>query len=628
MLNYDIEIQREKMPLKIKKKFVEGVKNKDFLTHLVLILLKSVLFILLISDDKANGVNLKTAFYSMPPVLVWITIIAAYISIGFFFKGKAQKITFWIMNLLFTILVIGDMWYFRSNSVFLNYHMFGMASNLENLGSSIISMVRLIDFVFIIDLLVIGFLIIKNRKNISIDYKRNIVGGLAVLMLSLTYLLYVHIKLDKLDKGFENQLIFRGSWSPNQTMSNLTPIGYHIYDWFDFKKQSQPYVFEDGEEADVNETLLSLKEDLPDNEYAAMLEGKNLLVIQWESLETFIVNQSVNGQEITPNLNKLLSNSLYFDNFYEQTYGGTSSDAELMLNTSVTPVRDGTTFFRYPNNTYKYSLPNIFERMGYDTLVSHPDKGSYWNWIANLRSIGYNTCLDSTDYDTSDQINLGVSDESYLSQFTDVIKNQQEPFLSYTITLTSHSPFEMPKDTKELILPSNLEGTKLGGYFQSIHYTDKHLGIMLDELEKSGKLDNTAVAIYGDHEGVHKFYDDEVAAIEGMEPWMVENNKKVPFIIYNKDIENKTFSHYGGQVDMLPTLSYLFGADKSEYNTKYTLGRNLLNTNMDYVLLSNRELLQNGLDEETQENIKKLTDISDKLIRGNYYRGEEESTNE
>ena len=622
MINIEVNAKRKQnLILRAKLKFVEAVKNRDFLLHFTLILVKSLIFILLISDDNANGVNIMRVFYSMPPILVWFALISIFLCLAFCFKGKMQKWVFWGLNLLFTIVVIGDIWYFRSNSSFLNYHMFKMTSNLDNLGSSIFSMIRLVDVLFIIDLIYIAIRNIKDRKKYKV-YNRNIVGGVFLLILSLVYLQYAHIKVDKLEMGFENQIIFRGSWSPNQTMSNLTPIGYHIYDAFVYIEESKPYVFSEEERKEVSSTLKSLKEDLPDNEYAGIFKGKNLIVLQWESLETFVVNQKINGQEITPNLNKLLNNSLYFDNFYEQTYNGTSSDAELMTNTSAFPVREGTTFFRYPANEYKYSLPNIFERMGYETLASHPDKGSYWNWMTNLKSMGYNECLDSTDYNIDEQINLGLTDKSYLRQFTNVLKEQKNPFLAYTITLTSHSPFDMPDSIKELELPENIEGTKLGGYFHAIHYTDKYIGEMIDELEKSSMMDNTVIAIYGDHEGVHKFYDDEIQKIDNLEDWMKENNRKVPLVIYSKGMEGKVSSVYGGQIDTLPTLAYLFGADKDEYKN-LTLGRNLLNTKEDYVILSTREFLGNNTSEEKKKNVESLIDISDKMIRGNYYKSEE-----
>lgn len=621
MLNYIEEVVVVSLPIRIKQSIIAGVRNKYFLENLAMILVKTLVFLMLISDDNANGVNLKQVFYSMPPLMVWIAVNSTFLSIGLFFKDKSQRWCFFALNCIFTILIIGDIWYFRSNSVFLNYHMFSMTSNLENLGSSIISMFRLVDILFISDLLFIAIRNIKDSKTI-INYNRNTIGGIAIICISIIYLGYAHIKIDKLGHSFENQFVFRTCWSPNQTMSNLTPIGYHIYDGYDFYKQSKPYVFDETENEEVKETLTSLKEDNLDNEYAGIMKGKNLLVIQWESLETFVLNQSINGQEITPNLNKLLSNSLYFDNLHEQTFSGTSSDSELITNTSTFPVREGATFFRYPNNTYDYSLPNIFKDEGYTTLASHPDKGAYWNWMANLKSIGYETLLDSTDYDTSEKINLGVSDKSYFEQFADILDGLNEPYLGYTVTLSSHSPFDMPKEDQYLILPANLEGTKLGGYMQSIHYTDKYLGEFLNILEVSGDLNNMAIAIYGDHEGVHKFYADEISKTKDLESWMINNNRKVPLLIYNKELEGKTFSMFAGQVDTLPTLAYLFGIEKDKYNTPLTLGRNLLNTKKSYVMLSTRELLQEGLTEDEQTKVKSLIDISDKMIRGNYYREE------
>ena len=106
MLNYQEEIViKEKLPLRIKKKFIEGVKNKDFLITLGILLIKSLIFIILISDDKANRVNFKQVFYSMPPFLVWITVNSAFLALGLFFNEKVQKWAFWTLNLLFTLII-------------------------------------------------------------------------------------------------------------------------------------------------------------------------------------------------------------------------------------------------------------------------------------------------------------------------------------------------------------------------------------------------------------------------------------------------------------------------------------------------------------------------------------------
>ncbi|MDD7794023.1 LTA synthase family protein [Clostridium sp. 'White wine YQ'] len=592
------------------------VHNKYFIITFILIFLKSILFMALISDDKANGINPMRVFYSFPPFLVYFSFILIFLSFGFLFSKKGQAISFLVLNVVFTIFIIGDLWYFRSNSSFISLYMLKMTSNLDNLGSSIISMVRLVDLAFIIDIVVLLIMIIRDKQ---IKVKRNLLAFLLALILPILYLTYAHIKIDTYNKGFENQMIFRKSWSPNQTISNLTPIGYHIFDSYNYYKESKPYELSSEEKKQTEDWFSKKKENLPDNKYFNSMQGKNVLIIQWESLENFVIGQKVNGQEITPNLNRILKNSYYFDNFHEQTWNGTSSDGEIITNTSTLPVREGATAFRYPGNQYQYSFPNIFKNMGYSTFASHPDKGSYWNWMPVLKSVGYEKTADSTNYNIDEVINLGISDRSYLSQYADKLKELKAPFLSYTVTLTSHSPFELPEADKTLKLPSNLENTKLGGYFQCINYTDKYIGDFFDKLDKEGILKNTVVVIYGDHEGVHKFYGDEVQKTSGLEPWMKENNREVPLIIYNDSISGEVKHVQGGQVDTLPTVAYLFGVNLDKESNK-TVGRNLLNTKKDFTILETREFVGTESYNGEKEDMLKAIDLSDKLIRANYYK--------
>lgn len=618
MLNYEVKKRRIGFINSIYNSIYEIKTNKLFIYTFLAILVKSIFFIALITDDKATKINPTRMFYSIPPLMVYFSFIAIVTSFGFIFKGKKQLVAFFIINFFVSIFYISDIWYFRSNSAFLNLHMLKMTSNLDNLGSSIISMMRVIDVLFLLDVFVQIFLNIKNWKTYTY-VKRNIISFLMLFIGSILYLAYAHIKIDNYNRGYANQMIFQKSWSPNQTISNLTPIGYHIFDAYNFYVDSKPYKLTDEEIKLANAWFDDKKENLPDNQYKGLFKGKNLLLIQWESLENFVINQKVEGQEITPTLNKILSESFYFNNFREQTWNGTSSDAELITNTSVFPVREGATFFRYPSNTYKNSLPNIMKRLGYTTLASHSDKGSYWNWMPALKSIGYDKCIDSTNYNIDENINLGLSDKSYLKQLGEKLKELKQPFFTYTITLTSHAPFDIPEKYREVKLPSNLEGTKLGGYLQSIQYTDKYIGELLDYLDKEGILDNTVVAFYGDHEGVHKFYNDEIKSIKNPEQWWIENDRRIPFIIYSKGIHGKKLSINGGQVDTLPTLAYLFGADKNQYEDE-AIGRNLLNTNKDYTVLSTRKFLGKESKEGERDKMLSIIDLSDKLIRGDYFK--------
>ena len=214
-------------------------------------------------------------------------------------------------------------------------------------------------------------------------------------------------------------------------MSSLGTVGYHLFDGYRYYENSKKYELSDNDKKQINTWYRDNKENLPDNKYAGMFKGKNLLVIQWESIENIVVGQKFQGQEITPNLNKLLKNSLYFNNYHENVNCGTSSDADLMTNTGVYPVRDGATFFRYPLNKYKQALPKQLEAMGYSTYAIHPDKALYWNWRPALQSIGFQNCYDSSYYKITDTIGLGIADKDYLQQVAPIIEKREATILFF-----------------------------------------------------------------------------------------------------------------------------------------------------------------------------------------------------
>ena len=112
------------------------------------------------------------------------------------------------------------------------------------------------------------------------------------------------------------------------------------------------------------------KEEHKKNKYTGIFEGKNVLVIHGESLQTNLMDLSFNGQEVTPNLNRLAEEGMFFSNFYSPVSVGTSSDAELMFNTSLLPTKSGTAFVSYSDRTYN-ATPGLLAEKGYYTFSMH-----------------------------------------------------------------------------------------------------------------------------------------------------------------------------------------------------------------------------------------------------------------
>ncbi|MDZ5253186.1 LTA synthase family protein [Clostridium sp. LIBA-8841] len=590
-----------------------------YIFTLIAVVLKGALFLGFSLNQDPRVLNFGLGYRQASYFLnYYIAFAAIFISICFLFKNKGKFFSLIIVDLFISILTMMDIWYFRGFQTVPSIMLLKQTANLDNLGDSIFSMATPYDLLFFVDfiILIIAFIIFrKSFKNCKSNWK----GTLVVLIISICYIGYVPFNVNVLKReNVKNSYLF-SNYDPTDTVEYFSPVGYHIFDIYNVYKNSKPYEMTAEDQAQIKEYYDFKNENLPDNEYKGMFKGKNLVVIQVESLEDFVINQKIDGQEITPNINKLLNNSIYFPNIFEQVNEGTSSDSDLMVNTSMLPLRQGSTFFRNPATTYN-SMPNILEKDGYSTIAIHPDKGSFWNYAQGLTGIGFDKFVDYYSFNHDETIGMGISDGSYFKQVAPMLKEMKQPFYAFTVTLTSHGPFDLPKDYRELKLSPELDNNVLGGYFQSVHYTDAQIGMFIDLLEKEGLLENTVVAIEGDHTGPHKYYNSNIESLSNPESWWLDNgNHTVPLVIYNPSVKTPVKDDvYGGQIDIMPTLLYLLGVDNNVYQNT-ALGRNLLNTNRSYAVLTDRTVKGELTDKEKQI-VGNSLDLSDKMIRANYFK--------
>ena len=175
------------------------------------------------------------------------------------------------------------------------------------------------------------------------------------------------------------------------------------------------------------------------------LEKKyNIVTIQVESLmEQVIGLRDRSGREITPFLNELRKNSLYFSNFYAQHGGGHSSDAELALFVSLLPM-DTHPGISTAKKKYvrKNSLVSILKKNGYDTAVFHANFGHYFNRRKNYSKIGIDHFYESLDYHGKAVGFYTSQDADFFLQSIPKMKLLKKPFFAHFVTLQSHGPFK------------------------------------------------------------------------------------------------------------------------------------------------------------------------------------------
>ncbi|GAA4700540.1 LTA synthase family protein [Brevibacillus fulvus] len=581
-----------------------------FLYAFLTILNKCILFYGFMLDPAHTSFDWNRAFHlAIPRLHLYAAFILFLLSFSFLFRNLSRWYLLGINGTLSLVMMV-DLLYVRAFNTLPTFNVLAQLSNLDNLTDSIIMLIQPWDAVFWIDLPVGLFLLVRYRYLFAVN-RWKVVPSLFLMVLSLAVICYVPLGSHYFGRK-DSKALFR-LFDPTITCYNLSPIGFHALDMVAYVKEGRTVKLSQRDVQEIREWYDKKAEHLPDNRYKGIGRGKNLIMIQVESLENFVLNRKLFGQELTPHLNKILQHSLFFSQIYEQVNHGSTSDAEFMSNTSIYPLRKGSVFFRYPANRY-VSLPRLLEAKGYRTMVLHADKGSYWNWAQALRSIGFQQTADITRFAREERIGMGLSDASFFKQALPMLKQNSQPFFSFLITMSSHSPYKIPREQQLLHLEPDKYPESLFNYLQSIRYVDQQLGYFFAALKKEQLLSDTIVVLYGDHEGVHKYTPGD------MKPYPeLANGKRVPFIVYAEPLTGKEIATIGGQIDMMPTIAYLMGIEEHQY-LHSAMGRNLLKTEKNYAVLANGKLVGDEREPARQELYKQGLFVADRIIKGDYFR--------
>ena len=575
--------------------------------------LKSVLFTSFIASN--DGYYLSTIEFKIALILIHCIVLGIIVFPSLLFKNKNFIRYLISINIIYTVILIIDLWIYRGTGHLNEIKFIFNSEGFNTLGKGILNP-SYKDILFFVDIFIIIF-IYKIRKT-NFIYKSNRILSLILIGLSCVITITLHYLIDIKDITNGKVMFIQDRWEANWNISTRiacrSPIVHHIYDGYkSIKKLNESEEYEKYF-SEIDEWLSWNNEELEDNEYSGIFEGKNVIFLQIESLENFVINQNIYDQEITPNLNKLTKEGLYFSNIYEQNNAGNSIDMDMMAASGVLPLGDYITYLEYPEIKYP-SLPRLLNEEGYNTILTHAERVGDWNWgEAGKVASGYKTIWDINEYNIDEYAGFGLSDRSLYTQLIEKLSKEEEPFLAVVPTLTSHGPFDLAEEFRELDLPKELDENRLGGYFQSVNYADKQIGLLFELLEQKGMLDDTVVVIYGDHGGIHKYYMEDVEASDIEGDWWQNKDSKIPLIIYGTNIQNKVVETYGGHIDIVPTVAYLLGLETNNYQ----MGRNLLNTNRDATVIKGGTVVGNP-SEEDEKMFGKAYDIADKIIKSNYY---------
>ena len=482
-------------------------------------------------------------------------------------RFKYSHIVFFVIYVGFSILMFADSMYFNYYNQTVSVKQLWQASNVAKVPDSFIATLIPASFILLFEVPATYVLFRKYAndwaKKLHLTRKK-IARCRWVLLLALLV-----VAINPMDA------------KAIRKFNSIEFFSNHINDVYNSAKDSitSKYVPENQ----VLDKVEEVKETPKAATYEGLCKGKNLIVIQMESLQNFVIGATYNGQEITPNLNALLKkDTIYFNNFYANIGKGNTVDAEFTTLNSLYPVIDRECYSLYTKNTYN-GLPWLMRNEGYSALAIHGYEGSFWNRENAYPYQGFQEFYSQEDLISDEIIGLGISDKSMFTQTIDILKKQKAPFFSFIVTLTNHHPYILPEELATIDLLPEDKGTAFGSYLQTVAYTDAAIGEFIEQLKDEGLYENTVIALYGDHHGLNCNMDANFQSVSKFigKKYDYDEMFKVPLIIHvpNSGIRD-TISTTGGQIDFLPTIANLFDITIPQ---PYILGRDLINSDSGFV---------------------------------------------
>lgn len=421
----------------------------------------------------------------------------------------------------------------------------------------------------------------------------------------------------------------------NDNNRSMQVAGFYEYNfrnfYVNFLKQEEKT---EDENTELLEEKFSADTSDYENEYTALFKDKNVIFVQLESIDSFLVTK-----EIMPTLYSLKNNSINFNNHFSFVSGGGSTfNSEYMVNTGyTTPITINKGAYTFSKNNYSYSLPNLLKNAGYTVNAFHMNTPEYYSRSVNYKSFGYDSfnslkTLDNGKYYTDNSFWL---DTELIKNptFNELIFNENQKFASYIITYSAHMPFQVNKGVCSLLVED--KETELSEYEclkLQAKETDDMIKLLLENLEEKGLIDDTILVLYADH---YLYTLNDKTLLDEFKT--TENNliNQTTWMIWSNNMKKKNINDVTSQLNILPTVANLLGL---EYHPNYYLMPDALDNNYkgfvffsDYSWYDGNVYVDNGIvtnggkisEQELDEKnnlVNQLIKINDAVLTTDYFK--------
>ena len=518
------------------------------------------IFIRLLSKNVSYNMGVIT-FPSILFSVLWISLILA---LSLCFEKKIGRIIYGAVFAVFFVLFLTQTLYFSRTDFFFSFHLVESAEEGKGYILDTLLNAGFVTYFKSAVVLASGILaIIRFPKHKKTRWK--------TLLVIFALFVAIHFAIPHF-LGKPNENLEWDTWrnprnvyeSFGDSNKNIKICGFYEYTARDFyitfirsRGEEKP------EELEFLKNAYGRKTSHKENEYTGIFKDKNVIFLQLEGIDDWLLTE-----RDMPHLHGMMKNSLVFDNHYSYyTGGGSTFNSELSVMTGfVTPMSYAQNPYSFNKNHFPESLPNKLSEMGYSSNAFHMNTGEYYMRAANYKNWGYDKYLSLLD-------DCGYADDSYMLDrelvqnpvFYENMFKKGEPFMSYVITFTPHTPFDITTEHGKLLaetvygkdglLPQMTE-EDVARFMAS--ETDNMIGLMIEALKKEGLFENTVIVAFADHY-LYSLNDKKI-----LDKYKTTENNLInhtPFIIWSADMTETHIEKVNSQIDILPTVLNLFGAE-------------------------------------------------------------------
>ena len=506
---------------------------------------------------------------------------------------------------VFTLLGLTDLWiiaqiiYYRVNHLFMTWHLFALAGNMDGFWSSIIPYcdASLLLFPLLTCVAAVCFL----WEAVPFRWWETVIALLLGSTISLTgsYMRWHYHKPCINGAPFSWEWInpctipqaFSVDVSENERkvthyIHHRSILAYPLYMTVDciryYAERNQPAELTEAEQAELAKLVTP---QLP----PADPQG-HLVILLLESFESWVLDAvDMNGEPICPAIKAYISSRpvLYAHDALTQIQYGMSGDGQLIVNTGLYPTKEGVACIDYDYCTY----PNIAHFYPRSAIVN-PCR-NVWNQRRMTSVYGYQELIEP---DTDDR--FAWNDSIVVDRIIQTLDTTTAPCCLMGISINGHLPFDSSPDSIEL--PDTIP-VIIQNYLCTAHYTDRQVGRFLAWADTSEVMRNSTIAITGDHR-IFTYGMSEEVRDYGLRADLPFGTGQAgcPFILTAPCVDTTIYIPQAKQGDIFPTILYAIG--QQHYFWK-GMGHDLINQPC-----------------YADDNYALRSSLADKLIRSNWFK--------